>query len=50
MMQASDLKHRRGREQWWQGMQKLVDILAGKVNLQDEPLNAGIVPLASTKA
>ncbi|KWU44101.1 6-phosphofructokinase [Rhodotorula sp. JG-1b] len=50
MMQSADMKHRRGKEQWWQGMQKLVDILAGKVNLQDEPLNAGIVPLASSKA
>lgn len=48
MIDAADMKHRRGREQWWQGMQKLVDILAGKVNLEDEPLNAGIVPLAST--
>ncbi|GAA5998796.1 uncharacterized protein JCM10292_007239 [Rhodotorula paludigena] len=48
MMGAADMKHRRGKVQWWQSMQKLVDVLSGRVNLENEPLDSGIVPTATS--
>ncbi|BGP01179.1 6-phosphofructokinase, alpha subunit [Rhodotorula toruloides] len=48
MIAAADTKHRRGKVQWWTPMQRLVDVLCGRINLENEPLNAGIVPLAAT--
>ncbi|GAA5839842.1 hypothetical protein JCM11251_001229 [Rhodosporidiobolus azoricus] len=47
MMDAADFKNRRGKVQWWQSVQKLVDVLAGRVNLEDEPFNGGVVPLVA---
>jgi len=44
MMQQADIKNRRGKEQWWEPMQRLVDVLSGRVNLENEPLNSGVVP------
>lgn len=44
MMSQADIKNRRGKEQWWEPMQRLVDVLSGRVNLENEPLNSGIVP------
>ncbi|GAA5976575.1 hypothetical protein JCM11641_001344 [Rhodosporidiobolus odoratus] len=47
MIAASDFKNRRGKVQWWQPMQKLVDVLCGRVNLENEPLDMSIVPTAA---
>ncbi|GAA5881630.1 hypothetical protein JCM1840_004225 [Sporobolomyces johnsonii] len=46
MMGAADFKNRRGKVQWWQPMQTLVDVLCGRKNLENEPLQ-GVVPLAA---
>ncbi|GAA5921416.1 hypothetical protein JCM3775_003039 [Rhodotorula graminis] len=47
MMQQADIKNRRGKVQWWEPMQRLVDVLSGRVNLENEPLNSGVVPTAA---
>ncbi|BGP14347.1 hypothetical protein JCM10213_004474 [Rhodosporidiobolus nylandii] len=47
MIAASDFKHRRGKVQWWQPMQKLVDVLCGRVNLEDAPLDSSVVPTSA---
>ncbi|GAA5953091.1 hypothetical protein JCM3765_007405 [Sporobolomyces pararoseus] len=38
MMAAADFKNRRGKEQWWQPMQRLVDVLCGRLNLENKPI------------
>ena len=35
MMEASDLKNRRGKVWWWSEMKSLVDTMAGRINLED---------------
>ncbi|GAA5887277.1 hypothetical protein JCM6882_002471 [Rhodosporidiobolus microsporus] len=47
MMDAADFKNRRGKVQWWQSTQKLVDVLAGRVNLEDQPVGQSVVPLVA---
>lgn len=47
MMASADFKNRRGKVQWWQPVQNLVEVLAGRVNLENEPLTQGVVPLVA---
>ncbi|GAA6034879.1 hypothetical protein JCM8097_009347 [Rhodosporidiobolus ruineniae] len=47
MTAAADYKNRRGKVQWWQPVQKLVDVLCGRVNLEDAPLHQSVVPLVA---
>lgn len=38
MLAAADYKNRRGKTWWWDDMKDLVDLMAGRVNREDEPL------------
>ncbi|GAA5860004.1 hypothetical protein JCM8547_003054 [Rhodosporidiobolus lusitaniae] len=47
MMAAADFKNRRGKQQWWTPVETLVDVLAGRKNLENEPLDQSLVPLVA---
>lgn len=44
MMEASDFKNRRGKVAWWGPMKNLIDVLAGRVNLDEVPIGEGATP------